>query len=160
MRARSRFLWIIAFIAIVAILAAGGVWGIGRLKEKQRLALQSRLVPQLAFVIDLHMNENKSLDRRFGHSAASNWRPLDEGERHWLTNELAREQDISGDWKDSVLTDAWGNPIQIEVRRLTERPEFRVTSAGSDRRFGTVDDIVSTADLVSTQPPPARAGGD
>lgn len=139
-------------IAAIAGVAAGAVYLFDRYtRPNPRPA--PKLVGSLDYSIRMSLNESQALDKRFAASTSADWRQLDDAERNWLVDEIIREQDIFTEWKGMVLTDVWGTPVRIEVRRPPSGIEFRTSSAGADRTFGTLDDIVYRTSDPSPNPP-------
>ena len=143
MRRRRR--WSALLIGVVLLFNLGTIVVLAahRAGERSRTARASKVVQSLAFAIEMYLNEAPDvLERRLASGAS--WRSLDPDECLWLVDEVARRNDIPPEWKALVLNDTWGTPLRMDVRRVTDGLEFRLTTAGPDRQFATADDFTRT----------------
>lgn len=132
---------------VLAVVIAASISTYFAAERRRRVPWLAKLVATLSHALLMQMNEKpKLLERELIKGDPAVWRQLDDREREWLVNTLDVQQDIGPSWKEDVMTDRWGHSMRIEVRRPPERLEFRITSAGPDRVFGTPDDIGCTTE--------------
>jgi hypothetical protein len=127
----------------IAIVVALTVTAFKRYEWRARGERMPKIIATFDQLILMYVNESKELERRLVKSDTRDWRTLDDQERVWLIDELARQGDAGQWWKDLVTKDVWGNPLRVEVRRPESGIEFRIISAGPDGRFDTDDDYDS-----------------
>jgi hypothetical protein len=136
----------LAGAAVLVLVVAGIALGVA-LERRDRVRHMSKLVASLSYALLNQIHEDpEPLARELIQGDPTAWRELDAREREWLVDTLVRREDIGPGWKEQVTTDRWSRPVRIEVRRPSERLEFRLTSAGPDGQFGTPDDIGCTTE--------------
>ncbi len=151
MSARGKFFIYYVMAIVIIILVAWIVFR--KVSNASNCANTTGTIKALTAALYSEMQDNSLGIKVLTDKSEQKWQFLSKETYDDLITNIGQKYNLDAPrgWKSSMpLTDIWGQRFAMLYRRLSERLDFIVISAGPDGTYGTADDIESDAELLKT----------